>query len=91
MAPQLMALKDFITKNMCTNDELVGYLVDDIYLLNSMEKSVQDIIYEFGRRGIQCNLLSTSTSPGSQTADSGLFGLFVLSPTRRHSIFISIL
>lgn len=52
MTPQLTALKHYIIKNMCNNEELVGYLVDDIELICSMEEPMQDIIYEFERRSI---------------------------------------
>ena len=52
MTPQLMVLKDYIINNMCSNEELIGYLVDDIELLCSMEEPIQNIIYEFERRNI---------------------------------------
>jgi hypothetical protein len=56
MTPQLTALKHYIVKNMCSNEEIVGYLVDDIDLICSMEEPMQDIIYEFERRNIFINI-----------------------------------
>jgi len=52
MTAQIIALKDFIIKNMCSNEELAGYVVDDTELLCSMEEPMQSIIYEFERRHI---------------------------------------
>lgn len=50
--PQMKALKDFIIDNMRVNEELAGYLVDDIEVVCSLEDTMQDIVYEFERRGI---------------------------------------
>lgn len=52
MTPQLINLKTFILKDMCSDEELVNYLIDDIQLSCSMENSIQKIIYEFERRDI---------------------------------------
>lgn len=52
MTPQLVDLKAFILKNMCSDKELVGYLVDDVQMKCTMEAPLQEIIQEFERRNI---------------------------------------
>ncbi len=52
MTPQLKALRDFAANNMCSDEQMVEYLVDDVELLCSMEEPVKNIINEFERRGI---------------------------------------
>lgn len=52
MTPQLMALREFVTKEFHLDAESAEYLVDDIQLRCSMEASLQDLIYEFERRDL---------------------------------------
>ncbi len=52
MTPQLTALKKFILNELCTDRQLVDYLIDDIQLACSMEAPIEEVMYEFERRGI---------------------------------------
>lgn len=52
LTPQLTALKIFILNELCTDRQLVDYLIDDIQLACSMEAPIEDVMYEFERRGI---------------------------------------
>jgi hypothetical protein len=50
--PQLSQLKAFVLQNLCKDEKLVEYLVDDIQLACSMEAPMEEIMGEFERRGI---------------------------------------
>lgn len=52
ITPQLKKLKTFIINKMGINEELAGYLIDDIQMICSMDYSLQDVVYEFESRGI---------------------------------------
>ncbi len=52
MTPQLSALKDYVLENMCQDEQMVEYLMDDVDLCCSMECSLDEVFFEFERRGI---------------------------------------
>ncbi|MDR0271245.1 SEC-C domain-containing protein [Paenibacillus sp.] len=52
MTPQLDELQAFVLNNMCSDKELVEYLIDDIQLACTIKSSMQDLINEFEKRKI---------------------------------------
>jgi uncharacterized protein YecA (UPF0149 family) len=50
---QLTALKNYLAKELCSDAEMLEYLIDDIQLACSLESSLQEIVYEFEKRNIQ--------------------------------------
>ncbi|GGH12055.1 YecA family protein [Paenibacillus segetis] len=50
---QLVTLRNYLSKDLCRDPELLDYLIDDIQLACSTESSLQEIVYEFERREIQ--------------------------------------
>lgn len=53
MTPQLVALKEYVLKNMCDDEQRVEYLIDDIQLACSTEAPLQEIFFEFERKRIE--------------------------------------
>lgn len=52
MTPQLKALRDYILRELCNDDQMVEYIIDDIQLACSMEAPMNEIMYELERRDI---------------------------------------
>ena len=52
MTPELIALCNYISKELCQDPEVVTNLIDDIQFACSMESSLQDIMYEFENKNI---------------------------------------
>ncbi|WP_148298812.1 YecA family protein [Paenibacillus pini] len=52
ITPQLIALQQYVLAELCNDEEMVEYLIDDIQLACSKGSSIQDLIYEFESRNI---------------------------------------
>ena len=57
ITPQLLKMKQFISKEFRCDNTLADMLMDEIQLMCSMESPIQDVFDELTRRGIQFNTL----------------------------------